>query len=76
MSYITPTGREIYRDRTDNHSKMAGVTFLSFKCPCCKTIKPVQGRKSRGYKIGFRCAECAEKVASKGGKRCEKVASK
>ena len=64
MSHITPTGREIYRERTTSHSKMAGVTFLTFKCPECKTIKPVRGRKSRGHKAGFRCADCMAKSAA------------
>lgn len=49
-----------YREQTEStHAKMAGVSFLTFKCRQCGHVKPVRGRKSRGYKLGFKCAECA-----------------
>lgn len=57
-------GKDIaaFRDRTErNAGKMIGACFLTFKCPECNKVKPTKGRKSRGHKAGFRCAECVSK---------------
>lgn len=32
-----------------------------FLCPECRTIKPTKGRRARGFKAGFRCADCVAK---------------
>ena len=67
MSYSAEPGHiEQFRDATDNHEKMRGTMFLTFRCPECGKSKSIKGRKSRGWKIGFRCAEChMEKSAAK-----------
>jgi predicted RNA-binding Zn-ribbon protein involved in translation (DUF1610 family) len=67
MSYSAEPGHvESFRDATDNHEKMRGMMFLTFRCPECGQSKSIKGRKSRGWKIGFRCAEChMEKSAAK-----------
>ena len=67
MSYSAEPGHvESFRDATDNHEKMRGMMFLTFRCPGCGQSKSIKGRKSRGWKIGFRCAEChMEKSAAK-----------
>ena len=59
MSYSAEPGHiESFRDATDNHEKMRGTMFLTFRCPECGQSKSIRGRKSRGWKIGFRCADC------------------
>ena len=66
MTYSTnPAHIEQFRDATANHQKMAGATFVTFLCPDCGKCKSVRGRKSRGYKAGFRCADCAGKGNNK-----------
>ncbi len=67
MTYSSEPGHiESFRDATDNHEKMRGTMFLTFRCPECGQSKSIKGRKSRGRKIGFRCADChKEKSAAK-----------
>ena len=67
MSYSAEPGHiESFRDATDNHEKMRGTMFLTFRCPECGHSKTIKGRKSRGWKIGFRCLDChMEKSAAK-----------
>ena len=55
-----------YQDATEKHKAMAGCSFSSFMCPVCGKSKRVIGRVSRGYKRGFRCADCeAARIARK-----------
>ena len=66
MTYSAEPGHvEQFRDATDNHEKMRGVPYITFKCRECNQIKSIKGRKARGMKVsGYRCAEChANKVA-------------
>lgn len=67
MTYSSEPGHiESFRDATDNHEKMRGTMFLTFRCPECGNSRSIKGSKSRGWKIGFRCAEChREKSAAK-----------
>ena len=67
MSYSAEPGHiEQFRDATGNHEKMRGTMFLTFRCPECGQSKSIKGRKSRGWKIGFRCSDChKEKSAAK-----------
>ncbi len=67
MSYSAEPGHvESFRDATDNHEKMRGTMFLTFRCPECGHSKSIKGRKSRGWKIGFRCLDYhMEKSAAK-----------
>ena len=59
MTYSAEPGHvESFRDATDNHEKMRGAMFITFLCPDCGQSKSIKGRKSRGWKAGFRCAEC------------------
>jgi hypothetical protein len=51
------------------HQKMSDSIFHRFLCPVCKTSKPTAGREMRGYKKGFRCADCK-------AKRNERMAAK
>lgn len=63
MSYSAEPGHvESFRDATDNHEKMRGAMFITFRCPDCGQSKSIKGRKSRGWKAGFRCAECHKKT--------------
>lgn len=65
MFDTTPQFLAERRERTNkSHAKMAGASFLSFWCGDCNSAKPVSGRKSRGYKMGFRCACCVAKKAA------------
>ena len=66
MAYST-SGQSLnrYRERTNQTTKkMPGVSFLTFKCKVCREVKPVKGRKSNGYKAGFRCFDCVSKALS------------
>ena len=66
MAYST-SGQSLsaFRERTERTTKsMQGVSFLTFKCKVCNEVKPVRGRKSNGYKNGFRCSECVAKATS------------
>lgn len=67
MTYSSEPGHiESFRDATDNHEKMRGTMFLTFRCPEYGNSRSIKGRKSRGWKIGFRCADChKEKSAAK-----------
>ncbi len=67
MTYSAEPGHiESFRDATDNHEKMRGTMFLTFRCPEYGNSRSIKGRKSRGWKIGFRCADChKEKSAAK-----------
>lgn len=67
MTYSSEPGHiESFRDATDNHEKMRGTMFLTFRCPEYGNSRSIKGRKSRGWKIGFRCADChVEKSAAK-----------
>ena len=47
-----------HQSTQDNHKRMSGCSHYRFMCPDCKKSKPLQGRKERGWKMGFRCAEC------------------
>ncbi len=59
MTYSAEPGHvESFRDATDNHEKMRGSMFITFRCPDCGQSKSIKGRKSRGWKAVFRCAEC------------------
>lgn len=66
MTYSAEPGHiKSFRDATDNHEKMRGTMFLTFRCPDCGQSKSIKGRKSRGWKIGFRCADCHTKKTEK-----------
>lgn len=45
--------------------KMSDAIFHRFLCPVCRQSRPTAGRESRGWKKGFRCAECKEKRIAK-----------
>jgi len=63
MTYSAEPGHvEQFRDATGNHEKMRGALFITFRCPDCGQSKSIKGRKSRGWKAGFRCAECHAKT--------------
>lgn len=65
MTYQSPRSTEALRRTTAEQEKSptsAVSGFFSFKCPECKEFRPIKGRKSRGYKRGFRCAECVKKL--------------
>ena len=50
-----------YSQRTEDAPvKMANCTFKTFRCKKCGQPKSIQGRKSLGWKAGFKCAECAQ----------------
>lgn len=50
-----------YQEATERDAgKMPGVICIRFWCVECKASKPIPGRESRGWKKGFRCAECAK----------------
>lgn len=62
MIHTHPQAIANFRANTETSAqKMAGVCFLTFWCPQCKTVNPVRGRKSRGHKMGFMCSSCVEK---------------
>lgn len=66
MTYSAePSHVESFREATDNHEKMRGSMFITFRCPDCGQSKSIKGRKSRGWKAGFRCAECHTKKTEK-----------
>ena len=66
MTYSAGPGHvDQFRDATDNHEKMRGVPYITFRCPDCGQSKSIKGRKSRGWKAGFRCAECHTKKTEK-----------
>lgn len=48
-----------YREATDRHT-INESNFHRFKCMRCKQSKPIAGRKSIGWKQGFKCADCAK----------------
>ena len=59
MTYSAEPGHvEQFRDATGNHEKMRGALFITFRCPDCGQSKSIKGRKSRGWKAGFRCSCC------------------
>ena len=60
---IHPRSLDSYRQGTESRKTMAGACFNSFFCPECKKHKSIKDRKSRGYKIGFRCADCVKRRA-------------
>lgn len=50
-----------YQSRThEKKVSMANVSFKTFRCKKCNQPKSIQGRKSLGWKAGFKCAECAK----------------
>lgn len=53
-----PSSVGAFRCATKTHEKMSGASYYSFLCPECGKHKPTSGRKSRGHKLGYRCAEC------------------
>ena len=65
MKVFSATLLHNYRQKTDDMAKSPLAGGPRFICPECKTSQPLMGRKSRGHKIGFRCAGCAEKRAVK-----------
>ena len=66
MTYSAEPGHvEQFRDATGNHEKMRGALFITFRCPDCGQSKSIKGRKSRGWKSGFRCAACHTKKTEK-----------
>ena len=65
MTDFSATLLHNYRQKTDDMAKSPLGGGMRFICPECKTSQPLMGRKSRGHKIGFRCAGCAEKRAVK-----------
>jgi len=66
MTYSAEPGHvEQFRDATDNHEKMRGSMYITFLCPDFGQSKSIKGRKSRGWKAGFRCAECHTKKTEK-----------
>ena len=45
MTYSAePSHVESFRDATDNHEKMRGTMFLTFRCPECGKSKSIKGR--------------------------------
>ena len=58
MSYFESRKEHEYRDVSSN-PRMAGVMLPSWRCKVCKKSKPLNGRKSLGYKLGYQCADCA-----------------
>ena len=60
---IHPRSLDSYRQGTESRKAMACSCFSSFLCPECNKHKATKGRKSRGYKIGFRCADCVKRRA-------------
>jgi len=68
MTLNTATAQACYRERTEQHDKSAMNTVASyhtFMCPECGNRRPVRGRVSRGWKAGFRCADCHTKKTEK-----------
>ena len=67
MTYSAEPGHvEQFRDATDNHEKMRGALYLTFRCRECHLMKSIKGRKARGMKVyGYRCAECHTKKTEK-----------
>ena len=66
MSYSAEPGHvESFRAATDNHEKMRGALFITLLCPDCGQSKSIKGRKSRGWKSGFRCGDCHTKKTEK-----------
>ena len=62
MSYQTQRELDTFRQATgvQDMSPINGVAGnYRFLCPECKQSKPMKGRKSRGWRNGFRCLECA-----------------
>lgn len=53
---------ELARERQSiANMTMEDAIFYRFLCPICGKSKPIAGREARGWKRGFRCAECKEK---------------
>ena len=46
------------RERNHANSKNPDSTFHRFLCPVCKQSKSTTGRQYRGWKKGYRCADC------------------
>lgn len=61
MIYGAARKEREFRDQSNN-PKMAGVAYVSWSCKICKKNKPIQGRKSLGWKAGFCCADCAKEL--------------
>lgn len=62
MTYGT-SGASIasFRERSEKiATTMENATFYTFWCSDCDRSRPVKGRVSRGWKMGFRCACCHE----------------
>lgn len=65
MTYATdPNSVNSFRDETAS-GKMRGMMFYTFRCRDCKQDKSTADRKSRGYKAGYRCADCHKKMMDK-----------
>jgi tRNA(Ile2) C34 agmatinyltransferase TiaS len=53
-----------YRERTEkmDQTSMNHIAWnYTFKCPNCHQTKPTAGRVARGWRKGFRCADCEVK---------------
>lgn len=59
----SPRKLQNYREATIKHT-MTDSNFNRFWCRSCDQSKPVSGRKSLGWKMGFKCADCAGKSAA------------
>ena len=65
MTDFSATLLHNYRQKTDDMAKSPLGGGIRFICPECRSSQPLKGRRSRGFKSGFRCAGCAEKRAVK-----------
>ena len=56
-----PESISAYQTRTrEQKVSMQNVSFKTFRCKKCNQPKSVLGRKSLGWKAGFKCAECCK----------------
>lgn len=56
-----PVANQQFRDNTQrNAGKMENVGVFTFVCKRCGRNRPVGGRKSLGWKAGFKCGECCK----------------
>jgi len=60
MKYFSGTVLHNYRQQTDDMAKSPLGGGMRFICPECRSSQPLKGRRSRGFKNGFRCAICVE----------------
>lgn len=60
MTDFSATLLHNYRQQTDDMAKSPLGGVMRFICPECRSSQPLKGRRSRGFKSGFRCAICVE----------------